>query len=1457
MDPSTTTAIDAWPCAGLRLDRQGRIADLNAELAARLGCQRDQFAGQPMEALLSPASRLLWASALWPALQVRQRVDDATLEFATLTGPWRVAAALRYEAPGPQAGITAWLLPAAERQRLQDDLRSARRSLDAIPGAVLQCRRLPSGDLGFAYASAGVLDLLGVTPTQVVAAGGALLAALAPASRLAFEASLAEAEQACAASWRVTVHAARAPARALEWVAQRALTAAGAESWHGVLLDVSDRERLQVALREQSATDELTRLPNRRGLMQQLQRAIDAGRPFALLFMDVDRFKQINDSLGHDAGDELLRELARRLRRTLRPVDQLLQLAANADPATLSSADSPSAAPLAARLGGDEFVVLAEGVADTTTAAALAERLLVRLGQPHVLNGMQVHSSVSIGITLSHGGSTSTQLMRDADTAMYEAKRQGRGRYAHFESSMHTRAAAAFALEAELRTALRSGQLRTVFQPIVEIGSGRVVGMEALARWKHPSRGEISPVLFVPVAEDSGLIATLGEEILRQSCVQFRAWQLAGLPLPARVSVNLSRAQLLDPALPERVQAIVESAGLTCSTLQFEVTESLAMQDDASRGVLLALRALGIQLALDDFGTGHSSLSALQHIPVQQLKIDRSFVHEVETSAYHRALVQAALQVAQALQLEVVAEGVETDSQARLLAELGCSRAQGYLYARPLEAAAMTGYLADTAQRAPGRPPSTELGAAAHTRAHMVVITDAAGLTVFVNPAFSLNTGYTLADMQGRKPGHLMQGPDSQAQAVQRLRDAVASGQGCHGVEILNYRKDGSSFWVLVDIEPVRDATGQIERFISVQTEITQQREAQAELAGLRERIAHVSQLGLVGFWERNLVTGQGSGDATTLRLCGMPAGAPAPDWATMLTLVTPETRPGLQAYFDALRAGATQGIAEYSVRHDDGRLVHLQTHWTRDGDRALGVLVDVSGSQQVRRAREQLLQQIELAAVAAKQFFWRHDLASGRVEWLPARGHPYPVDAQGHGDGAATLQAALPEDRGILLQARLDMAQTTGVVEAVYRVRNPQGDVRHMLTRRIALRDDHGTVTQALGVSIDITAERQQQAALQALARQHALVLTTARMATYRLDLRTWRYHFDSAFARLYDLAEGSTELAWEDWQTRLHPADLPGVRERLQRLISAQDAPATRSRFRVIMPDGQLRWIEAHRVVLRDAAGELEAAVGAHRDVTDEVFAAENAQALVSERAARAERTLLMSGASHELRTPLNAVLGFTHLFNAGLAGPLSDTAQRYLAGIDSAGRLLLRLSDDFGQLAALDADRAQLTIEPVALAPLLQSTLDMVEPQAQAAGIALVLTGDALAGRAQIDEQRLRQVLLNLLSNAIKYNRPGGRVLVGCQQASARWLVTVADTGLGMDETQLARLFTAFDRAGRETSDIAGSGLGLVLSRGWVRAMGGDISVTSVPGGGSVFTLALPAADGPAGQSDQPRA
>ena len=931
-----------------------------------------------------------------------------------------------------------------------------------------------------------------------------------------------------------------------------------------------------------------------------------------------------------------------------------------------------------------------------------------------------MHSGVSLGIVLGNGKSTVLQLLRDADTAMYEAKRQGRGRYAHFEPGMHAQATAALALEAELRSALRTGQLRVVYQPIIELASGRSVGMEALARWRHPTRGEIPPTQFVPVAEESGLIAALGEEVLRQACEQFRAWQVAGVPLPLRLSVNLSRAQLTDPALPGRLAAIVQAAGLACGALQFEVTESLAMQDEAALGVLHALRALGVHLALDDFGTGHSSLAALRQLPVQQVKIDRSFVQELETSPYHRALVRAALQVADALQLELVAEGIETETQARILAELGCSLGQGYLFARPLEACAMAEYLYQAAHRVP----------------------------------------------------------------------------------------------------------------------------VQAAVGALRGQVEPPAASDLVGHWTRDLDTGLGQADATTHRLFGVPVGAGTPDWPVMLDRLTPETRPALQRYFDDLKSGAERGLVQYSVRHDDGRVLHLQTHWIRQGRQVLGVLLDVSSVQQLQREREQLLSQLGMAALVADQVFWRHDLASDRVQWLPAKSAHYPGGNSGATDAAHILASVLPQDRAIVTQARIDAMQGGVTVEAAYRVFGAAGAVRHLLTRRIGLRDGDGPVSQVVGVTMDVTAEHQSRQALRMLAQQNALLLEAAKMATFRLDLGLRTMGFGTAFARLYGLPDSCTSLGWSAWLGLVHAEDQDRVSGRLQSLAAGEEVSVA-VRFRVLRADGQVRWIESQRAAERDADGRLVALFGAHRDVTDEVEAAATAQALAAERAARAERALLLAGASHELRTPLNAVLGFAYLLRSGLGDTLESKALGYLDQIEDASALLLRLSDDFSQLATLDTGTAPLQLAAVPLDAVLQAVLGLLGPQALAGGI--TLDCPTLGDRAAVlaDAQRLRQALSNLLCNAIKYNRPGGMVQISAACCGGRWQIAVRDTGLGMDDSQLARLFNAFERVGRETSGIAGSGLGLLLSRGWVRAMGGDISVTSQPGEGSVFTVDLPAA------------
>ncbi|MDP2005462.1 MAG: EAL domain-containing protein [Rubrivivax sp.] len=1062
--PAPTLA--ALPGHWLRLDGSGRVLGADAALGARLGPSR-QGAGEAFLSWLAPASQALWSTSLWPTLLAAHSLNEAPLDLAvppaaaagagqpTADGAWPVLSSWRAEAGDGPPTFIGLFTPGLERRRLLAELRQARDSLESMPGAVLQLAPQPGGGLAFPYASGQLLDLFGVTPAQALAQPERLLAALTPACRAALEAAAAEALANGTERWLVVLAPLRQPQRRLELAARRSNRQL---LWHGVVTDVSERETLQHELRQRAETDALTRLPNRSALLVQLRLRLDAGLPFALLFMDCDRFKQINDSLGHEAGDEVLRHLAQRLRHGLRPADTLLSVGA------------PDDAPLAARLGGDEFVVIADGVVDAEGVAAIGDRLVRTMAQPYKLRGMELMAPVSVGVMLATPGSVAEQMLRDADTAMYEAKRRGRGSWVLFEPEMHDRVAKALALESDLRQALKAGQLRAAFQPIIEIASGRVVGLEALARWQHPVRGEVSPAQFIPVAEESGLIAELGETMLRMACSTFAAWRRAGLALPARLSVNLSRAQLTDHTLPLRLRALLDELGLPSQALQLEVTESLAMDNSSVRQVLGELRALGVQLALDDFGTGHSSLASLQHFPVQQVKIDRAFVQEIETSAYHRALVQAALQVAQALGLEAVAEGVETATQARLLAELGCTRAQGWLYARALEADAVPAFLASTVPRYLADRLQGPAAIASVSRAHHVVVTDAQGLTVHVNAAFTLNTGYTLDDMRGRPPGALLHGPDTDARAVRLLHDAQVNGTGCLGVETVNYRKGGRPFHVLIDIEPVRDASGRIVQFVSLQTEISDHKRTERELADLRLRFGDVQAIGLVGLWERDLVTGLGQGDRHTLRMLGLDAAAPLPTVESLRRLLSADALRALDGHLDEMRAGAVQGLFEITVLPADGAPRDLQVHWTRRGERLLGVMVDVSGSARRQAEQLRLLRQIELAATAADQFFWVHDQRTGRVTWMPEGKHPFVAAHDTPADAHAIFDTVLPEDHAIVRAARERALAQPGMVEASYRVRAPDGRVRTLLTRRIGLPGADGRVQTVVGVSIDVT---------------------------------------------------------------------------------------------------------------------------------------------------------------------------------------------------------------------------------------------------------------------------------------------------------------------------------------------------------------------------------------------------
>jgi EAL domain-containing protein (putative c-di-GMP-specific phosphodiesterase class I) len=308
-----------------------------------------------------------------------------------------------------------------------------------------------------------------------------------------------------------------------------------------------------------------------------------------------------------------------------------------------------------------------------------------------------VHSTASIGIVTSElGVKDADTVMRDADTAMYEAKRAGRGRHVVFHPSMHEKVARSASLEQDLRAGLPAGQLFPVYQPIVNLHDGEVVAVEALARWQHPVRGSVPPVEFIPVAEETGLIAAVGQQILERACTDFMRWRnTLGDRAPTMIAVNLSRAQLLDDTLIDDVRAAIGRSGIDPACLQLEITESLAAQDAGIQAALHRLKALGVTLALDDFGTGYSSLACLHQLPIDTVKIDRSFVRDAQQSDYHRVLIEATVQVARSLGLGTVAEGVETEGQMALMRSLRCGKAQGFLFSRPLGVADLERWVAE------------------------------------------------------------------------------------------------------------------------------------------------------------------------------------------------------------------------------------------------------------------------------------------------------------------------------------------------------------------------------------------------------------------------------------------------------------------------------------------------------------------------------------------------------------------------------------------------------------------------------------------------------------------------------------------------------------------------------------------------------------------------------------------
>ncbi len=444
----------------------------------------------------------------------------------------------------------------------------------------------------------------------------------------------------------------------------------------GFLSDVSKLKQVEEQLACAAMLDRLTGLPNRSMLLELLQEALTEARQtesaFAVMFLDFDRFKVINDSLGHDVGDALLCAIAQRLRGLLQCAEGVPRVVDG---------------PLAIRMGGDEFVVLLNPVEELDSVVETAGELLTTLSQPYQLGPHLVYSSASIGIVLGNSSyERAEDILRDADTAMYEAKRAGKGRFALFDQAMRERVQRRHRLENDLRRAIQENQLSLVYQPIVSLETGEMSSVEALLRWDHPTDGKVSPAEFIPIAEESGQILAIGQWVLRAAMRQMAEWvEMLDESAPPTISINLSRKQFAATDLPEQIAAIARDVGLQLNRVQLEVTEDTFASDVRSAvAAMKAIKALGVRLAIDDFGTGCSSFASLHEFPADVLKVDRSLLAGLEDSKDTAALIHSLSMLVRNLGMEMVAEGIEHESQVMALRELGCGLGQGYYFARPM-----------------------------------------------------------------------------------------------------------------------------------------------------------------------------------------------------------------------------------------------------------------------------------------------------------------------------------------------------------------------------------------------------------------------------------------------------------------------------------------------------------------------------------------------------------------------------------------------------------------------------------------------------------------------------------------------------------------------------------------------------------------------------------------------------
>ena len=650
------------------LDLEGRLLYANDRLVELTGLSHEQLAGRGWLDMIHPEERERVISESGPTAATRKLATEFRIVRPDGAVRWvRTRASPLHGRGGEHAGFVGSLEDVTTELHAMRELaaREAEYRMLAENSTDFLARHAPDGT--FRYCSPACVAITGYTPDELIGTlAFNLIAAEDRDAVRAYARLVSEREEPATAAYRLRCKDGQL--RWLETTARAVRDESGVRELVSVTRDISERKQAEIELSHAALHDTLTGLPNRALFLDRLglalRRTERRSGSVAVLFCDLDRFKVVNDSLGHDAGDRLLVDVAKRIVTALRPADTV------------------------ARFGGDEFTILCEDIAGEIEAATIAQRIVDVFRDPFLLEDGEVFLATSLGIAIARGTDDRAEdLIRDADAAMYRAKERGKGRYEIFDEAMRADAVARLETESALRRALDRGELLLHYQPEVDIATGEVRGFEALVRWDHPARGLLAPGAFIPLAEETGLIVPIGEWVLREACTEATRW-VGMSDEPLTLSVNLSARQLAQQDLVAMVRRAVAETGIDPSTLCLEITESAVMESgSATTAQLRALKSLGVRLAIDDFGTGFSSLAHLRRFPVDVLKIDGTFVAGLGHEPQDASIAAAVISLAHALGLETVAEGIETDEQHTILRGLGCDLGQGYLFGHPAPAA--------------------------------------------------------------------------------------------------------------------------------------------------------------------------------------------------------------------------------------------------------------------------------------------------------------------------------------------------------------------------------------------------------------------------------------------------------------------------------------------------------------------------------------------------------------------------------------------------------------------------------------------------------------------------------------------------------------------------------------------------------------------------------------------------